>query len=340
MRGSKPGWTAVLLALTLSASLLFASRAMRGDERSVASLALLERARTLEDLRADGSSPFVLHAQLKFTNSKGQADGSYLLIWVSKNRWHEEVHFGDFSRVRDGVDGGHRQIRTFEYEPQVTWDLAGMLNVGNLTRLSLKESAGKPRNRKIGGRTLSCVEIRSAGYKRRELCFDAGTGLLAHATVSSIAGDQEIDYSQEAVIGTKQFAHEIRSQREGGFVLEVTVSDLTAASESIHLPMPDPARSEFWSVCTDGTPPEVIHTAFPHYPDKSKMNREQGRVVIYARVETDGTVSHLHVLSSPSPDLAQAATDALMQYRFAPATCAGVPIRMEITSGAVFEMRP
>src|ERR1022692_4699789 len=109
----------------LGASLLFASPAKCGDERAVASLAILDRARTLEDLRADGSSPFVLHPRLKITSPQGQAEGSYLLFWVSKNRWHEEVHFGDFSRARDGVSGGYRQIRNFEYEPQVAWDLVG-----------------------------------------------------------------------------------------------------------------------------------------------------------------------------------------------------------------------
>jgi TonB family protein len=99
-------------------------------------------------------------------------------------------------------------------------------------------------------------------------------------------------------------------------------------------------RSEFWARCTDGTPAEVTHHEPPHYPDNSKMHREEGRVATYLRIETDGTVSHLHVLSAPSPDLAQAAIDALAQFRFTPATCAGMPIRTEGVSGAVFQMRP
>jgi hypothetical protein len=326
-------------ALVLGASLLFASPMTRGDESAVASLALLDRARTLEDLRADGGRPFALHARLKITSPQGQADGSYLLIWVSKNLWHEELHIGDFSRVRDGIDGGYRQIRNFEYEPQVSWDLAGMVDAGGLARLNSKESVGKPRNRKIGGRTLSCTEIGTAGFNWRVLCFDAGAGLLVHATVSSVAGDQEIDFSQEAAIGTKRIPREIRSQRQGGIVLEMAVSDLTPASESTPLPVPDPARSEFWARCADGTPAEVKRREFPRYSEESQM-RGEGRVTVYARVETDGTVSHLHLVSASSPDLAQPTMDAVAQFRFSPATCAGIPIRTEILTGAVFGMRP
>jgi TonB family protein len=340
VRGSKRWCTTVWLALMLGASLLSAGPAKCGDEKAAASLALLDRARTLEDLRADGSSPFVLHARMKYTNPKGQADGSYLLIWLSKNRWHEEVHFGDFSRVRDGVDGGYRQIRALDYDPQVIWDLAEMVDVEALTRLLLKESAEKPRNRKIDGRTLSCVEIRSADIKQKELCFDAATGLLAHATIARITGEQEIDYTQEAVIGTKQFPREMKSQRKGGFALELTVSDLTPASESTPLPVPDPARSEFWARCTDGTPLEITYKGLPHYPEISKRRGDEGRVIIYARFGADGTVSHLQLLSSPSPELGQAGMDAVAQIRFTPATCAGMPIRTEFLTGVVFALRP
>lgn len=329
------------LALAFSASLLFASRAQCGEDRPQETLALLDRARTLEDLREDGASPFVLHAQLKYTSPKGGAGGSYLLVWVSKDRWHEEVRFGDFVRIRDAVDGGYRQMRSWEYEPQIIWDLTSMLGVDKLMRLGPRESASKPRNRKIGGRPLSCVETETGErkFKMGEICFDPTTGLLVHRTATSAGGELEVDYSDEAAVGAKQFPREIRGERKGEFALDVIVDQLKTRDESLPLPVPDSASSEFWASCTDPTPPEMISKqVFPHYPDEAKLHHEQGDVTIYERIEADGSVSHLHLLSAPSPALAQSAMDAVAKFRYKPPTCGGAPIRMETVATVVFRM--
>jgi hypothetical protein len=37
-------------------------------------------------------------------------DLSRPLIWVSENRWHEELTVNGFKRIRDGAEGGYRQV--------------------------------------------------------------------------------------------------------------------------------------------------------------------------------------------------------------------------------------
>jgi TonB family protein len=334
--------TARIVLIGLAASLFFECSAAQGDSEAVESAALLERAKSLEDLRAEGGSPFLLRASLKFTNPKGQAEGTYLLIWLTQNRWHEEVRLGDFSRVRDGVDGGYQQIRSWDYESQIISNINHVLNPARLLRLEASESVEKARNRKIGDQLLPCVDVRDGNAKRKELCFNPTTGALALATlINSTQGDETSEYGDETPIGMYKFPRDIKSRRTGGVSLKVSVTELSARSlETTSLPVPDMAKSEFWGTCQDIKPAHLVHSVPLKYPEKSRERHERGPVILYGRIELDGTVSHVRALSSPSPELAQAATDAATQYKYTPASCGGVPIRTEANITAVFEMMP
>lgn len=66
----------------------------------------------------------------------------------------------------------------------------------------------------------------------------------------------------------------------------------------------------------------------PAYPEKARQERVQGPVVMNAFVGTDGSVRELKVISG-DPQLAQAATDAVRQWRFQPHILKGKPAEFE-----------
>jgi TonB family protein len=71
----------------------------------------------------------------------------------------------------------------------------------------------------------------------------------------------------------------------------------------------------------------LLHRVDPKYPDKARQQQIQGAVVLEVHINPDGAVEAVHLVSGP-PQLAQAATDAVKQWRFKPRTENGEAVRM------------
>jgi protein TonB len=77
---------------------------------------------------------------------------------------------------------------------------------------------------------------------------------------------------------------------------------------------------------------ETVRAADPIYPVLAQQMKVQGSVVLQARIGKDGSVQSLQVVSGPEI-LANAALEAVRQWRFKPAYEAGraVPAEARIT---------
>ncbi|HEY7186456.1 MAG TPA: energy transducer TonB [Vicinamibacterales bacterium] len=82
-------------------------------------------------------------------------------------------------------------------------------------------------------------------------------------------------------------------------------------------------------------PPTKTKHVAPVYPQDAKDAHLQGLVVIQARVELDGRISHARVLKSV-PALDQAALDAVLQWEFAPLVIDGEGVAYLLTTTVVF----
>ena len=67
----------------------------------------------------------------------------------------------------------------------------------------------------------------------------------------------------------------------------------------------------------------------PVYPQMAKIARVQGPVVLAAVIGKDGTIQNLHVLSTASPLLNQAAIDAVKEWRYRPYILNGEPVEVD-----------
>lgn len=317
------------------ASFLLEVAPVWAGDQPAESLAVLTRARKLEDLRTDSNVPLLFHAQIKSSFDKREVPGQYELTWWGPNQWRETVVLGAFRRYREGVIGGYRQVRSWEYEPQVIFDLDKILNVGSLLDVGPLETVRKVRTRKISGIALSCIEIEPKNGRARDLCFDPATGLLIHAELEPSLGvpsDQQpaVDYSNPIPLSDKRFPSKVRIQRGKEFWMEVSVNSLQELSGKPDMsPFVDLQDSELWQSCKDIVPAELKSKIQPNYPADASFEHAGGVVSLYVRIETDGTVSHLRTLQSPSASLERAAKDAIKQWTYKPPTCQGTPIRAE-----------
>jgi periplasmic protein TonB len=76
----------------------------------------------------------------------------------------------------------------------------------------------------------------------------------------------------------------------------------------------------------------------PHYPEEAKGARIQGRVVLRAESSKDGIVQDLQLVSG-DPVLAQAAIEAVKQWRYKPYLLNGEPVAMETQVVVDFQLR-
>jgi TonB family protein len=72
----------------------------------------------------------------------------------------------------------------------------------------------------------------------------------------------------------------------------------------------------------------VLHRVEPDYPEAARQQKVQGPVVLNVRIGPNGAVQDVQVLSG-DPQLAQASSDAVKQWRFKPRQVDGHPVEMQ-----------
>jgi len=72
--------------------------------------------------------------------------------------------------------------------------------------------------------------------------------------------------------------------------------------------------------------PKIKKEVKAAYPEEAKKNKIEGTVVLQVEVLADGTVGNVSIIKGLGYGLDQAATSALREYEFEPATKGGVPV--------------
>ncbi len=72
----------------------------------------------------------------------------------------------------------------------------------------------------------------------------------------------------------------------------------------------------------------LLHRVEPEYPEAALQQKIQGTVVLEVHIGTDGTVQDVQVVSGP-PQLAEASSAAVKQWRFKPRTANGRRVEMQ-----------
>jgi periplasmic protein TonB len=92
--------------------------------------------------------------------------------------------------------------------------------------------------------------------------------------------------------------------------------------------------------CSSIKAPKLEHHVNPRYPEEVRRQRLQGAVIVQGILGTDGIVSDITVLQSPSRTLSDLAVEAVKQWRYTPAYCHDIakPIRVQLTVTSTFRL--
>lgn len=104
---------------------------------------------------------------------------------------------------------------------------------------------------------------------------------------------------------------------------------------------PNPDSSGVYHPGKGVTPPQVIHSAYPEYPDSARREKVDGVCIVAILVDVNGIPKDVHVVrsieSSVDPEFRSAAKDmdknavkTASKFRFKPATYHGQPVPIAI----------
>jgi TonB family protein len=306
---------------------------------------LISRARLLGEIWTDGMSPMLMRADVQVPDAKGSlGHGGYTFEWVSPSRWREEILFGNYARVRVRDANGYWQKSGLSYQPEIMFQLDALLRVRNLLRVGPKQRLGKVKNRRKDGLREQCTEVKWTSGTDRILCFDEGTGALL--SVEYPTDDRQnppeisrIEYGAFNTVAGKLVPYEVRALKDGKVILAITILEITKITKENPARFSVPAKAEFWTQCDDMEPAELLEHVQPKYPPSARANLEQGRVILYAVIEVDGSLSHVAVIHTVGPDLDAAAFEAVSHWRYKPLLCGQALARLEISIPVFFSIK-
>ena len=84
---------------------------------------------------------------------------------------------------------------------------------------------------------------------------------------------------------------------------------------------------------------QLISRLEPRYPPLALQTRKEGTVLLHAIISRDGRITALEVVSG-SPWFAQAALEAVRQWRYRPTILNGEPVEVETSITVIFRLSP
>lgn len=88
----------------------------------------------------------------------------------------------------------------------------------------------------------------------------------------------------------------------------------------------------------DVKPPQLTNRVEPSYPEAARKARMEGVVILEAIITASGSVEDVKVLKSVNPLLDSAASRAVQQWRYRPATLNGRAVRVYLTVTVTFNL--
>jgi TonB family protein len=306
---------------------------------------LITQARKLHQVWTSGTPPVVMRADIQVLSAKGAlTPGEYLVNWVSPLQWKEELRFVNYERVRVHGATGYWQKSTVKFQPESIFQLDTLLNSKSVLKIGADEALGKVKSRDKEAMRQRCTEVKRKTETDRILCFAEATGDLVRVEYPRKENQNppeisRIEYSAFQDVGEKHVPYEILAFRNSKVVATVKVLEVAPLAKADPSLFVAPTDSEFWAQCDDMEEPQLIGRVQPQYPLSARSNGKEGRVMFYAVIEADGTLSHLTIIHRADAVLESSAADAIRQWHYKPATCGSTPIRLEISTSTDFSLQ-
>lgn len=338
-------YISVALAAPSVLALLFAISARGQSDKDAAAraqaTALFAKALALSDLCAPGSPPFELRGTINVPQRGGKdVEGTYLLKWSSPEKWREEIHFANYTRVRVGGKNQYWQSRTTSYEVQPVLELDQGLDFLKELRVWTSPEATndlksvKLHRAKVEKIKSDCVALTlKVSQYEPDYCFDPSNGTI----VSEKANDDE--FSQYTPFAGKFFPRNIRIKESSTAPLTFIVNSIAPLVSPDPADFQTPAGARAWPSCdSPDRLAKMSRPVFPAYPVNEKLDHIQGTVFVYCVIGVDGRLHNIRVLSAPDIGLANSAVAAMERSEYVPEICHGTPVPVETSLTMIYKL--
>jgi Gram-negative bacterial TonB protein C-terminal len=324
--------------------------AWAAEDQQQKGVALIARAAQLEDLLSPGTEPFRLRAHVKlFGLVDGTREGQYLLMAASPTLWFESVRFPGYVEL-DGVDGGQRwRKRNVIDKPFRFYEVSRMFDLARHLRLPASAQIKRFAQKEIRGTQAFCFDasptsdlwqkdspakaaLTEVGISKDSsvtLCFDAATGALMSAMYS--ASLPRFEYEGQVALGNKVFPKVLRCYEGKELAAEAAIEELAPEQNVNPAGFKPPEGAETWPACESPGLPRLIEKKplFGGVIAHAKAKGAFGTILCLAEVAPDGTIHDLAAVDWRGM-LGELIREAVKGWRYAPATCNGVPVPMQI----------
>jgi len=295
------------------------------DKKQQEAEALLAKARELSDIRCQGCPPFRMRARVRlFELPAGAAEGTYAVFWESPEKWREEINIAGYTELRVGLGERVFVKRSIRFQPYRVNMLGVVLDLR--TRIALPQAAKVTRieKRSISETDCRCVAFRVGESRGNELCFLAAEGTLCEVRGSS----DRSEYSNYGPVAGKLFPRLIRLYVGDQLLDELTVGELTRVpSHDAALFIP-PVGPEVQETCQNPEPMRLVKNPRPELPF-GMYGAFRG--IVYVVVGTDGRAHNPTIVWPSDARFGVVLLKLAAEWRFRPASCAGIPVEASAT---------
>jgi TonB family protein len=154
-----------------------------------------------------------------------------------------------------------------------------------------------------------------------------------------LGGDEQVErYSNYADFQAYRYPRKLELDAKGRKIIIATVTGLTMSAFDRALLVPPDGAIERRH-CKDMTTPVAISTPEPQYPPSASLSRIMADNSVNFTIETDGSVSHVHLLRGSIQPMDDATLEAVRGWRFKPAMCGTEPVVSDLTVSVSFRLR-
>jgi hypothetical protein len=343
----RPAWSTLVALVGLAA--LGATPALGADDQQQRGIALVARAAMLENLLSPDTGRFRLRIHVKlFGLVDGTREGEVLLLAAPPSQWFEVVRFPGYTESTGLTDGQRWRKRNVVDKPYRFHEVSQLLDLGSHLKLAPGAEVKGISQQTVAGRPALCVasgptaalwqrdiagraaipEVGPWKDSRAALCFDADTGAL----LSAECGKElpRFEYEGQVALGAKTFPKTMRCFEGKELAVEATVVELVADSGAqAEGSFVAPAGADRWPECETPAPPRLVTKEDAGVDTYAKARRTFGTVIALAEVGTDGIIHDLAFIQAHGV-LHDNVKKAAKDWKYAPATCNGVPVPSEI----------
>jgi TonB family protein len=291
---------------------------------------LIEKARLLSDIRAEGAPPFRMEGTFRITAIKDgkESEGRYTEVWISKSKWRREVQTDSFHRIEVGEASGEWLADEGTDRPEAA--LYGPLT---LIFYSQPREIHRVSSRELGSARAICAESKNVEWSKTIDCIDPNNGVFLVQESLSTPPDSppsvhSCAYQKYEGFGNRLFPRYIRCKTNPGNEIELKIAKLETAGPVDESLFSEPPQAVEIGTCERKiSPPRALQSPAPEYPAN---HSDSATVVLSIIVGKDGKPLNPEIVATAGKDFDQAALAATRNWRFKPATCDGTPYPVKV----------